>query len=87
MTTNPSYSYRTKGSGSSCLSLSEIRDVWGQVTINPIGTLNEYSEATGISRTRVRVILEFLRAGGTIDYEKHKRARKVNIPLITMERL
>jgi biotin operon repressor len=62
--------------------LEQIRAVWASVTRRPTITARQISTETGIKRTKVHHILQFLQAAGYIRHKAHQTGRVVVIPFI-----
>lgn len=66
--------------------IGEIRQVWMLVSENPRITLRSLVKATGIKKTRVCYILEFLQKARYIKHQKHCTGRIVTIPFVTEQK-
>lgn len=64
------------------MTVEQIRTVWAHVTMYPLATVRGLSEQTGISRTKIFGILQFLEMAGYIKHVPHCTGRIVLMPLM-----
>lgn len=64
-------------------SMEQIKDIWSLVSHNPLITIREMATETGLKRTKVHRILEYLERAGYIQHEPRRIGRRVIVPLVT----
>lgn len=73
------------GSHNNLADLEQVQAVWAAVSADGRLTIRDLTRVTGLKKTLVNAILDFLQKAGYIEKEFGKTGRRVIVPLVTGE--